>query len=455
MFITLNQRGPERIRQMTYSDDVDRAIVGEGATYVDLLSTVAPLSATIPPATQDRATELTRVLASMRFVTSFAFGCAGTVRILHMDVLDLSVQTIGVVMAAYSVLIALVEVPSGAISDVWGRRKTKLLASWVMAGSYLVLATADGLVDVVMASALLGVGRALFSGAADSWFVDELGDAKDPRVLKGFARAEAAHNLGFGIGSLTGALLPQLYADSVSDELVFAPVFVIGAAMLLIDIGLTVRRMIEHRRPADVAIGGLGATTLAGVANALDTGRVRWTAFSMVVVGGAIACTELLTPLGLADGVGTETALFIYGPLVAGSWIFSAVASMFTERVEKSFGSMRRAVGVLMVGLGALVLPVGFGAWYAAIVSYVGVNFILGALLPLLSAILHGHVRSANRSATASTLNLSMMAGAAAASFLVGGLGGQAVVVVGAAAVLAAAATLLASEVSEGGASPS
>lgn len=379
----------------------------------------------------------------MRFVTSFAFGCAGTVRILHMNVLDFSVQSIGAIMAAYSVLIALVEVPSGAISDVWGRRKTKLLASWVMAGSYLLLATADGLFDVVLSSALLGVGRALFSGAADSWFVDEIGDAKDPRVLRGIARSEAAHNLGFGLGSLTGALLPQIYADSVDAQLLFAPVFVIGAVMLLIDIVLTLRRMVEHRKPSQMAMGGVWSTTMAGVRNALDSRVSRWTVFAMVVVGGAIACTELLTPLGLADGVGTERALVIYGPLVAGSWIFSGIASFFAERLERALGSLRRSAGVLLVALGALVLPVGFGTWVAAVASYVGVNVVLGALLPLLSTALHQHVRSANRSAASSTLNLSMMAGAAGASFLVGGFGGRAVVVVGAAAVIGAAAMLL------------
>ncbi len=441
VFITLKGPVPERIRQMTYSDDV----VGARGVYVGIyvLTTVLGLHSSIEPATHDRAAELTRVLSSMRFVTSFAFGCAGTVRILHMDVLDFSVQRIGVIMAAYSVLIAVVEVPSGAISDVWGRRKTKLLASWVMAGSYLLLATASGLGDIVVSAALLGVGRALFSGAADSWFVDEIGDAKDPRVLVGLSRSEAAHNLGFGIGSLTGALLPQLYADSVDDRLVFAPVFVLGAIMLFVDILLTIRRMTEHRPPAAYPVGGVWSTTLAGVRNALDSRLPRWASFAMMAIGGAIACTELLTPLGLAKGVGTERALIVFGPLVAGAWIFSAVASYFTDRLEKSIGSMQRASGVLLVAIGALVLPVGLGTWFGAVASYVGINFVLGALLPLLSTTLHQHVRSSNRSAASSTLNLSLMAGAAGGSFMVGGLGGQAVLVVAPVALIAAAALLL------------
>ena len=378
----------------------------------------------------------------MRFVTSFAFGCAGTVRILHMDVLEINVQTIGVVMAAYSILIALVEVPSGAISDVWGRRNTKLLASWVMVGSYLMLAVASGLFDVVASAALLGIGRALSSGAGDSWFVDEIGDAKDPHVLAGLSRSEAAHNVGFALGSLSGALLPQLYVDSVATELIFAPVFALGAVMLLIDIVITLRCMVEQRPSSAISIDGVFATTLAGIRNTLDAARVRWTAFGMVVVGGAIACTELLTPLGLTDSVGTERALVIFGPLVAGSWLISAVSSFFTERFERALGSIQRSTGVLLVALAAVVVPVGYGSWVNAVISYIGVNFILGALLPLLSTTLHQHVRSSNRSAAASTLNLSMMIGAAGASFLVGGFGGgRAVIVVAAFAMIAAIAT--------------
>lgn len=390
-----------------------------------------------------RVTELTRALAAMRFVTSFAFGCAGTVRILHLDVLDLSVTTIGAIMAAYSLMIAIVEVPSGAVSDVWGRRKTKLLASWVMAGAYLILAGADGLLDVMVSAALLGAGRALYSGAADAWFVDEIGDAKAPAVLAGFAKAEAAHNVGFAAGSLTGAFLPQLTSGALPDRLVFAPVFALGAAMLLVDLVLTVRVMIENRRPDTMPPGGVYKTTIAGIANALDSPAPRWIAAAMVVVGGAVASIELLTPLRLAEGVGTDRALLFFGPLVAGSWGFSAVASLLTNRVESVAHSVQRASGFLMGALAIFVLPAALGQWYLPVVAYVAVNFVLGALLPLLAAGLHGHVRSANRATAASVLNLSMMIGAASGSVLVGALDGGAAAVVAIGATVAAGALVL------------
>ncbi len=390
-----------------------------------------------------RVKELTRALATMRFVTSFAFGCGGTVRILHLDVLDLSVSTIGAIMAAYSLMIAVVEVPSGAVSDVWGRRKTKLLASWVMAGAYLILASANGLLDVLMSAALLGIGRALYSGAADAWFVDEIGDAKSPAVLAGFAKSEAAHNIGFAAGALTGAFLPQLTAGALPDRLVFAPVFALGAVMLLVDLGLTLRVMVENRRPDQAPLGGVYKTTLAGIANALDSPIPRWTAVSMLVVGGSVACTELLTPLGLAEGVGIDRALLLFGPLVAGSWGFSAVASLLTNRVESAAGSLQRASGLLMVVLAFSLLPAALEAWYLPVVAYVAVTFVLGALLPLLAAGLHGHVRSANRATAASVLNLSMMLGAASGSLLVGALEGGSVVVVAAGATIAAGALIL------------
>lgn len=390
-----------------------------------------------------RATELTKILSTMRFVTSFAFGCAGTVRILHMDVLDLSVARIGVVMAAYSILIAVVEVPSGAIADVWGRRNTKLLSSWIMVGAYLILSGASGLIDVVISAALLGVGRAMFSGAADAWFVDEIGDGKDPAVLHGLSRAEAAHNVGIAVGSLAGALLPQIYGDAFGDRLVFAPVFLLGAGMLVVDLVLTARMMGESRLPDAAPVGGVTRTTIAGFRNALDSPVSRWTCVSMVTVGGAVACTELLTPLGLAEGVGTERALLFFGPLVAGSWGMSAVASILTGRFERLAGSMQRGAALLMIVMAALILMISFPGWYLPVVAYVGVNFILGALLPLLAAMLHRHVRAANRSTAASTLNLSMMAGAASASFLVGGFARSAAIAVAAAAAVAATALVV------------
>ncbi len=379
----------------------------------------------------------------MRFVTSFAFGCAGTVRILHMDILDFTVAKIGVIMAVYSILIAVVEVPSGAIADVWGRRKTKLLASWIMMGAYAILSGANGLIDIIYAAALLGIGRALFSGAADAWFVDEIGDAKDPAVLHGLSRAEAAHNAGWATGSLTAAFLPQLYSGAVPDRLVFAPIFLLGAAMLLVDLVVTWRTMIENRPPEAIPIGGVFRTTVAGLTNALDSPVPRWTCIAMVSVGGAIASTELLTPVGLAEGVGTDRALLFFGPLVAGSWGISAVSSLLTSRFESGFGSVQRAAGALLIAMALMLVPTALGQWYFRVFTYVTVGFVLGALLPLLAIALHRHVRAANRSTAASTLNLSLMIGAAGGSFLIGAVSELAALVVAGAAMIAAIALLI------------
>jgi hypothetical protein len=147
--------------------------------------------------------------------------------------------------------------------------------------------------------------------------------------------------------------------------------------------------------------------------------------------------------------VGTDRALLFFGPLVAGAWGISAVASILTGRFEVAVGSVQRASGLLLVGMAVVLLPAGFDSWYLPIAAYVGVNFMLGALLPLLATNLHRHVRSANRSTATSTLNLSMMVGAASASFLVGGLARGAALVVAAAAIIAAAALLLLPETDE------
>lgn len=382
---------------------------------------------------------MTRVLAAMRFTTSFASGAVGAVRILHMEVLDFSIVEIGTIMACYSLLIVLAEVPSGAVSDVWGRRNTKLLSTWVIAGSYFVFAAAGGLVEIAVAAVLLAVGRALFSGAADAWFVDEVGDPKSPDVLAGLARSEAAHNIGFGLGALTGAIAPQFYSGAVSDDLIFAPVFILAAVLLGVDLLITWRQMVEHRSPTRGRIGGVAATTIAGLRNAIDSPKPRRVSMAMVCVGGAVACTELLTPLGLAEGLGTEQALIIFGPLVAGSWVFSAVASVMTSRFEAAAGSVERAAAILLLVMAVMLVPVAFGDWYYPVAAYIGVNLMLGSLLPLLSTSLHHHVRSANRSAAASTLNLSMMLGAAAASFVIGGFETLAVVLVAVAATAVAA----------------
>jgi MFS family permease len=67
--------------------------------------------------------------------------------------------------ALFALTIACLEVPSGYIADIWGRRRAILVGSAFHAAGFAMLPWADGFGDFLIYEALLGVGISLISGA--------------------------------------------------------------------------------------------------------------------------------------------------------------------------------------------------------------------------------------------------------------------------------------------------
>ena len=85
----------------------------------------------------------------------------------------LSLSEIGVAFAAQGVLVLALELPTGGLSDSWGRRPVLMLATvdrHRVASRLLVFA--DSFAEFLVVWALQGVYRALDSGPLEAWYVD-------------------------------------------------------------------------------------------------------------------------------------------------------------------------------------------------------------------------------------------------------------------------------------------
>lgn len=77
----------------------------------------------------------------------------------------LSMSQVLQTQAMFALTIALFEVPSGYLADVWGRRKAILVGSAFNAVGFLSLLWADSFTDFLVYEVLLGIGFSLISGA--------------------------------------------------------------------------------------------------------------------------------------------------------------------------------------------------------------------------------------------------------------------------------------------------
>jgi MFS family permease len=77
----------------------------------------------------------------------------------------LSMSQVLQTQALFAMTVALLEVPSGYIADIWGRKRALVLGSAVNGIGFLTLLGADGFYDFLLYEFFLGVGVSLISGA--------------------------------------------------------------------------------------------------------------------------------------------------------------------------------------------------------------------------------------------------------------------------------------------------
>ena len=154
-----------------------------------------------------------RVYYSLEFLNWLAVALPLPFAVLFMQARGLDLFQMGLLSGIYSVTIVLLELPTGGLADAIGRKPVTLMSYLATLGSSLVFLLSFSLPVFALAWILLGIGRALASGALSAWFVDAL-LASDPEIdlQPALAQAGTFTILGLSLGTLIGGLIPELFA---------------------------------------------------------------------------------------------------------------------------------------------------------------------------------------------------------------------------------------------------
>ncbi|WP_327088183.1 MFS transporter [Nonomuraea sp. NBC_01738] len=382
-----------------------------------------------------------RRYALVSFLTWLPAGLMTAPLVLLMLDRGLSIVEVGVVMTVYSLVIAALELPTGGLADVVGRRVVLVVSAACTALALTVLAVAGSMVAFIVAGSVLGVARALSSGPAEAWFVDTLHavDGTDADLRPGLSRGHVMEDVALSIGVLAGGFIPlAVRAGAVSvpgwlDPLA-APA-VLGAVAALVWLVVVLVAMPEAPRPAasmGQVLRGVPVTVAAGVRVAVRDGVLRRLVLVAAVIGMALTCVELLVPGHLAALTGSgevgATAYALVSAIgFAAAALGSAAAPALARRLSYGTagrGSVRGAVAGLVIaaaGLAGLAASVpvgtgGAGAVVLAAVPYLVFFAGLGAHGVLRAELAHHRVTAGERTTMASASSLSGSGGAALAN---------------------------------------
>lgn len=339
--------------------------------------------------------------------------------------------------AAHSLTAAALELPTGGLSDVLGRRAVLAAAGIANLAALVLVALGTAHWQLGLGMALMGAGRALSSGPAEAWYVDTVHARSGPgaELRTGLARGASATSAALAGGTLLGGALPWLLGlgPDLGDRLSGAtsglvlPLSVpllLGAAVEVAFVLYALTALPEPPRPAATlrgALRGVPATVAGGLRLGGRDVLVRRVLLSAAGAGSALAVVELLTPGRTAALTGTpESGAVLFALLACAGFACSAVGSHLAPLAARLAGSGERAVliglGVAAGGLLLLGATAAAGGVGPAVLAATGFGLVYlgrGAAGPNENELMHRRVGGAGRATALSVQSLALQLSAA------------------------------------------
>jgi MFS family permease len=158
----------------------------------------------------------------------------------------LNMQEIFILKSIYSIGIVAMELPSGWMADVWGRKKTLLLGSILGATGFAIYSLSHSFMWFVIAEIVLGVGYSFVSGADSAMLYDTLlENNKEKEYVKQEGRITSAGNFAEATAGVIGGLLASITLRTPFYFQFLVAAMAIPAAWKLIEPSLHKRNSIQ------------------------------------------------------------------------------------------------------------------------------------------------------------------------------------------------------------------
>ena len=374
---------------------------------------------------------LTATQAERRFILLSGLqwlpvGLVAPVLVLLLRSRGLDLPVIGALFALYSTVVIALELPTGGVADVLGRRRSLVVSRLLSVGGLIGMAVATDVPAFGTAILVLGAARALQSGPLEAWYVDAVHSA-DPgaEVQRGISRGWALEALGLAAGAVTGGLLPQLVSGLPADGLIapFSVPFLLASALTAAGLAAVLVLMREpprHRaRPsAGRIVRDVPHTIAAGLRLASGDRTIVLVLGATLAFGFALAALEIVAPVQFAQLLGSEeSASAAFGVLITLAFLGSAVGSAIAPRMAALLNSASRTAALVTALIAVSFVGLAMGApFVVAAALYVGIYLLAGISGPLRNDILHLRVDAAQRATLLSVRSLLRQLGGLAGS---------------------------------------
>lgn len=292
----------------------------------------------------------------------------------------LNMQDIFWLKAIYSIAIVIMEVPSGYMADVWGRKKTLLFGAVLGATGFALYSFSYGFWAFAVAEIVLGIGQSFVSGADSAMLYDTLKMAeKENQYIKQEGRITSVGNFSEALAGICGGLIA-----AISLRLPFY--FQFGVATIAIPAALFLKEPQIHAREVAHSFKSIAGT----IRHTFLHPEMRSALLLSSLTGTAsLAFAWFVQPYFQEAGLPVS----LFGIMWTLLNLSVGLSSVFSYKAEILLGQ-RNSLLVIILGLSAGYF---FAAWQISlpgIVILVAFYLLRGMAHPILKDYLNQYTRS-------------------------------------------------------------
>ena len=254
----------------------------------------------------------------------------------------LSMKDIMILQAVYSIAIVVLEIPSGYLADVIGRRKTLILGAIFGTFGFATYSFSYGFLGFLIAEIILGIGQSCISGADSAMLYDSLLERGEEKKYTRFeGRITSIGNIAEAVAGILGGVLAGITLRAPYIAQSFVAFIALPAAITLVE---------PARKVPLIKAGFMEIVRIARFALFQDRPLRRNILFS------AITGTATLTMAWFAQPFFKYTNIDImwFGLLWTSLNLTVAITSYTAHYFERKLGQTR---SILMI---SLLIPMGY-----------------------------------------------------------------------------------------------
>jgi MFS family permease len=316
------------------------------------------------------------------FLVGFYIATGTTV--LFERQLGLSFAQIFTLDAIYMLMFILFEIPSGALADLIGRKKTLLAGLAVLFVAAFATGNAQNFTHLFLSFFLWAIGFSLISGSSEALIYDSLKNEKRFHQVSGRALSFSVAGLAFA-----GIVGPLLFTRHFRLPY-FASALPFGTAFLAM--------LFYHEAASENGAKGFSMRThllqiREGTKTALRNRFVLWSTGALAVVFAvSYTFTSLYQPYLVQ--VGFTVAQFAY--ILPLMFVTEALGGTWSEKITSRLGE-RISFWTNFLLLGASLIIMGFLASRFVVPLLLVYGFLQGLMRPLVSTYANRHIETAHR----------------------------------------------------------